>query len=151
MVIGKLLFEAAKYVAPRARQGYEYIYAVGAGTAIGIGGRDSVRQAYEMYRGKNYHDYDSWKRWDDKVLTKRFKGDVYIDETSNSQRETLYSVPYRPDSNRNSTKYRLNIGGGGYGRKYRKRGKRRKPGKGCICRTVVTKPRKSRRKYRYRK
>ncbi len=149
MVLGKLLFETVKYVTPRARQGYDYLYAVSIGTAIGIGNNPEIRQAYEFYRGKNYQSYDKYRKWDDKVLTKRFKGDVFIDESSNTQRETHSLVPYRPNRYRSSANYQFNGSRKPTFRKSRKRSARRCTCQGNIRRAMVAKPKQSRRKYRY--
>ncbi len=130
MVVGKLLFETIKFAAPRIKSGYDLLYAVGAGTAVGIGNNPNVRQAYEFYRGRNYQDYDKWRRWDDKVLTKRFKGD-YLVETDNTQQKT--HLPDGPGQYRSS-------GGAKYGIRsgYRRRSKytyhnRRR----CNCKGVL--------------
>ncbi len=98
MVVGKLLFETAKQLAPRIQKGYDLLYAVGVGTAIGIGSNPDVRQVFEYYKGKPKMGYR------DKFTRRRFKGDVYIDESSNTQQEAYQTdkpINRGPGSRRN--------------------------------------------------
>ncbi len=94
MVAGKLLLEAAKFTIQRTKEGYDLLYAVGAGTAIGIASGETVRGSYELWKGTNRSNIKARNlRWYNRSLRRRFKGDVLV-ETNNSEQETF--LPDKP-------------------------------------------------------
>ncbi len=64
----------------------DYALAGAIGTGIGIGANPEIQQLYQYYRGKT-----RYTTWQDKYVRRRFKGDVLIDESSNTQQEALRS------------------------------------------------------------
>ncbi len=68
---------------------FDYALAVSVGTGIGIGNNPEVQQLYRYWRGQTTQHRD--KIWHNKFIRRRFKGDVFIDETSNTQQETFPS------------------------------------------------------------
>jgi len=84
--IGTVLQPVVKAGITKGRQYLDYAFAVATGTAIGIGNNPEVRQAFEYYKGKTR--YTSWQ---DRYIRRRFKGDVYVDETRPTQHEALRS------------------------------------------------------------
>ncbi len=101
MVVGKLLFETAKFAGTRAKEGYDLLYAVGVGTAIGIGSNPDVRSSYELWKGKAKMSYG------DKVTSRRLGKEPYLDEGTNYEPETY--IPDKPSyrSSRSYSKYRF--------------------------------------------
>ncbi len=107
MAIGKLLFETGKFIVPRAKEAYDLVYAVGVGTAIGIGSNPTFGDAYMRWRGKTNMSYG------DKIISRRFKGDVYVEDSSRSNvrngptngsfNKTVRSVRYRQSNSRYAT------------------------------------------------
>ncbi len=131
MVAGKLLFETAKFTIQRAKEGYDLLYAVGSGTAIGIASGETIRGSYELWKGTNRSNIKARnERWYNRSLRRRFKGDVLV-ETDNKVQET-YS-PDIPGYDRPS-----------YGRQYKfsniSRGNFKRPRRGrrrCYCKSML--------------
>ncbi len=145
MVAGKLLFETAKYSIQRAKEGYDLLYAVGAGTAIGISSGENVRGAYELWKGTSRRNTKARiKRWDYRSLRRRFKGDVLIDEGTNKKQETYF--PDKPINRGASSggKYNIRKGSRNYKHYSRRYGRR------CDCESllyrILGKPRFSKRR-----
>ncbi len=128
MVVGQLLSQIGKYAIPRTKQAYDLVYAVGAGTAAGIGFNPNVREAYEIWRGR--YTPMSWR---DKAIRRHLKGDIDLGfETSNTQQQTL-----RPDEpfynrSRGKTGYSYYRYGKSRRQKYRIRSRRR-----CSCKSRI--------------
>ncbi len=145
MVVGKLLFETAKFSIQRAKESYDLLYAVGSGTAIGIASGETIRGSYELWRGSSRSNAKSRaEKWYNRSLRRRFKGDVLV-ETDNKVQET-----YDPDQ----PIHRKPSGFGKYGHSVRvgsnkfdtKRRRRR-----CDCKSVLRrilgKPRQRKRRW----
>ncbi len=100
MVVGKLLFETAKFAVQRTKESYDLLYAVGSGTAIGIASGETVRGSYELWKGTNRSNEKArQQRWYNRSLRRRFKGDVLV-EADNTVQET--HIPDQPGYNRSS-------------------------------------------------
>ncbi len=145
MVVGKLLFETTKFTIQRAKEGYDLLYAVGAGTAIGIASGETVRGSYELWKGTNRSNIKARnERWYNRSLRRRFKGDVLI-ESDNQVQET-----YSPDQpiNRRPKRY----GSNSYSRRYRidkYHAKHRRTRCDCksVLRRILGKPRQRKRRW----
>ncbi len=126
----------------RAPYAGDYLYAIATGTAIGMFANPEVRKVYEYYRA-------SARDFDDKVIKKRFKGDVVVDEGSSTQLETLRPTDEKYGRYGGGGKYRHRFVGGYTKRRRSRRNPRRKHIKGCVCRNVATRFIKRRKFRRY--
>ncbi len=132
MVVGKLLFETGKYAVQRSKEAYDLLYAVGVGTAVGIGSNPTVRGSYDLWRGTTRSNTKALQeRWYNRTLRRRFKGDVLV-ETDNQKQET--SSPdspgyFKPSYSR--TKYAVGRSQRGYKQYTKRRGRR------CNCKSML--------------
>ncbi len=131
MVVGKLLFETAKFSVKRAKESYDLLYAVGSGTAIGIASGETVRGSYELWRGSTRSNAKSRaERWYNRSLRRRFKGDVLVEGPDNIQ-ETYSTGEPGYGRTIGSTKYKS---GTGYRRRKITPSTR---SRGCNCKSLL--------------
>ncbi len=88
MVVGVILQQVAKGAgrfAPQAQKYLDYMYAYSTGTGIGIGLNPTIRGSYELWKGTNRSNIKARNlRWYNRTLRRRFKGDVLVDESTNT-------------------------------------------------------------------
>ncbi len=138
--------KGASKFAPQAQKYIDLLYATAGGTAVGIGNNPTIRGSYELWKGTNRSNTKAkQERWYNRTLRRRFKGDVLVDEGTNTQPETY--IPDQPGYRRTSS-YSNNYIRYGYrrGRKSAPKLKRR-----CNCksmlRRILGKPRQRNRRW----
>ncbi len=148
MVVGIILQQVATHggkFAGQASKYLDYIYAGAIGTGIGIGLNPEVRQAYEYWKGKN-----KGMSWRDKIVRRRFKGDVFIDESSNTQPEALRTAEPITNRPKRRTRY-YNFTGYRRRKQYTYASKRRCYCKGNMGRNVARSRQRKRTRKFYRR
>ncbi len=122
MVLGTLSRQAIRQI-PKVKNELERLYAVAAGTAAGVGATPGVKAFYKEWITK--------QDWKNPYKTKRAKGDVLVDETSNTQQEALH--PGDPFFGSKRHIYEYNFGfSNRRGRKFARARKRR-----CACKSYL--------------
>ncbi len=146
LAAGKLLFETSKFAISKSKEAYDILYAVGAGTAIGIASGETVRGSYELWKGTNRSNQKAKQlRWDYRSLRRRFKGDVVIDEGSNYDQET--HIPGEPGYRGTGFIGKHQFRGGYRGSKKRTSTRRR----GCSCESLLRRVLAQSRQRKYRR
>ncbi len=144
-IILQQVASGASRFAPQAQKYADILYATAIGTSIGIGSNPTIRGSYELWKGTNRSNEKArQERWYNRTLRRRFKGDVLVDEGTNTQQET-----YFPDKPIN----RVSVGSGYNNFSFSSRRRTKRPTarrRRCNCqsmlRRILGKPRFSKRR-----